>query len=470
MARNFFWLLAFSFALIAGLVPQTGWAQETQLRKWTDASGKYELEASLAGVAGGMVSLRKADGTVVAVEVARLSEADQRFLQSVAPGPVSPAGGRADGWVSWRGPNADGTSNETGLATTFPSDGPKELWRVPLGSGFSGLTVSGNRLYTLYGDGSREFVACFDADTGEEVWKVDSDVDFSQGRSFGPRATPCLDGEHLFSAGASGRLMCLKAADGGEIWSMNLYEKFGMRLHDEGLSPSPQIDGERLIVAGGNSVFALNKANGEVIWRALEEKINHSTPRFAALGGKRQLLVLSTENLVSLDPEDGGENWRAAQRGVNCATPVVGPDDHVFTAAAYGFGCQLLKVSGDSAEQVYQNNALATHHATALLHEGYLYGFHDRIGILRCVELATGEEKWETRGPGKGKMIMADGQMINLSENGTLALAPPSPDGYQPTAEATNLLKGISYTAPTLVAGKLYLRSNEEMVCVDLRR
>jgi len=465
-----------SLLLLAGLIGMGGMqlpvasAQESGLRMWRDASGKYEVEARLAGINGGLVSLRRPDGSVVSVDIARLSEADQEFLKSAALPSPAPAKGTEKGWVSWRGPNADGTSNETGLATTFPSNGPKEIWRVPLGSGFSGLTVSGDRLYTLYGDGSREYVACFNAATGEEIWKVDCDVDFSQGRSFGPRATPCLDGEHLYSAGASGKLMCLKAADGAEVWSMNLYEKFGMRTHDEGLSPSPQIDGDCLIVAGGSSVFALEKANGEVIWRALDEKINHITPRFATIGGKRQLLALSTENLVSLDPEDGSESWRAAQRGVNCATPVVGPDDLVFTAAAYGFGCQLLKVAGDSAAQVYQNNALATHHATALLHEGHPYGFHDRIGILKCIELATGEEKWETRGPGKGKMIIADGQMIILSENGTLALAPPSPEGYEPTAEVTKLLTGISYTAPTLVDGRLYLRSNEEMVCIDLRK
>ena len=438
--------------------------QGQELRRWKDASGRYEIEATLIAVDSGTVRLRKKGGDEIEVKVGRLSQADQAFLASQAGGTANPA----SGWTSWRGPSADGTSGETGLASTFPDSGPSELWRVPLGSGFSGLTVRGDRLFTLYGDGSREYVACFNAETGEELWKFDSDPDFSEGRSFGPRATPCLDGEHLYAVGASGRIICLKARDGTEVWSMNLYEKFGMRRHDEGLSPSPQVDGAQLIVAGGNSIFALEKNSGEVIWRALEEKINHSTPRMAQLAGKRQLLALTTQNLVSLDPGDGAENWRIEQRGVNCATPVVA-GDQVFTAAAYGFGCQLVRVSGAGAKQVYKNNALACHHATPVFHEGHLYGFHDRIGILRCIKLETGEEIWETRGPGKGKMILADGQMIILSENGTLALAPASAQGYAPTAIAQKLLSGISYTAPTLVDGKLFLRSNEEMVCIKLK-
>ena len=372
-------------------------------------------------------------------------------------------------WPSWRGPNRDGTSPETGLIRTFPDAGPKIIWRAKLGSGFSGLSVADGRVFTLFGEDGREKIVCLDADTGDEIWKVDSDADFAQGRSFGPRATPCVDGDRVYAVGASGMVHCLKAASGDRVWRFNVYDKFGMTPHDEGLSCSPQVDGKKLILAAGVSVFAFDKTNGEVTWRALDEKMNHSTPRRTMLDKQVQWVALSASHLVGLDPESGDELWRYPQRAVNCASPVIGPDDQVFAAAAYGFGCQLVKCSGGEAKEVYKNNVLATHHATALLHEGHLYGFHDRPGIFKCVEFNTGKEKWVSRSPGKGKLLIADGQMIVITEYGELLLAPVSPDGFEPTAKA-RVVKGTCYTAPTLAGGKLYVRSDQEMVCIDMKK
>lgn len=371
-------------------------------------------------------------------------------------------------WPRWRGPHGTGKSNETGLIRKFPESGPEILWRAKLGTGFSGLTVSDGRVFTLFGAEGRERNVCFDANTGREIWNIDSDADFAQGRSFGPRATPYVEGEHVYIVGASGMLFCLKAATGEKVWSFNIYDKFRMKPHEEGLSCSPLVDGKKLIVLAGTSAFAFDKKNGELVWQALKEKMNHTTPKFAAIAGRKQLLVLTGQNLVGLDPESGRELWRHPQRAVNCATPVVGPHDQIFTAAAYGFGCQLIKLTDGTATQIYKNNSLATHHATAVLHEGHLYGFHDRPGIFKCVDFATGKEKWQSRSPGKGKLIIADGQMIVITEYGELVLAPVSPDGFRATAKA-RVVQGTCYTAPTLVNGKLYLRSDREMVCINIK-
>lgn len=448
-------------------------AKAPQPRLWRDATGQFQVEATFEALVGDQVRLRRrADGVSTLVPIDRLSPADQALVRSLASAP-EPAGAAGTGpttpgWARFLGPAGDATSAETGLITTFPADGPRERWRAPLGTGFSGLTVAGGRLYTQYGRDGREWVAGFDAASGKELWRFDAGPDFAEGRSFGPRATPCLDGGRLYAIGAHGHLACLDAATGAPVWELPFLETFGLRPHEEGHSPSPQIDGDRLILSGGDGVFALDKGSGRLLWRALSEKMGHSTPRFATLDGRRQLLALSLSHLVGLDPSDGGELWRVPQQGVNIATPVTGPGDGVFTAAAYGFGSQLTRVAGGRAATVYQNNCLATHTSTAVVHRGFLYGFHDRIGILRCVDFATGEEKWETRGPGKGNLILADGQLIILTEDGRLALAPASPEGYQASAEA-RLLSGTSYTAPTLVDGWLYLRSNEEMVCVSLK-
>ena len=158
----------------------------------------------------------------------------------------APIGDGQFSWPCWRGPNGNGISNETGLLREFPEAGPRILWRAKLGTGFSGLSVAGGRVYTLYGDGDRENVVCFDANTGRRIWKIDSDADFAQGRSFGPRSTPCVDNDRVYVVGASGMVFCLEAATGREVWSFNVYDKFKMQrfIHNEGLSCSPTIYGE----------------------------------------------------------------------------------------------------------------------------------------------------------------------------------------------------------------------------------
>ena len=386
-------------------------------------------------------------------------------VEAANPDPTAAAAA----WPCWRGPHGNGTSAETGLVRTFPEAGPKVVWRARLGTGFAGLTVAAGRLYTLFGEEGREKIACFDAAAGTPLWKVDSDADFAQGRSFGPRATPCVDGDRVYTVGASGMLRCQQAASGEEVWSFNIYDRYGMKLHEEGLSCSPQIDGPRLIVLAGRSAFAFDKTNGELLWRALDEPMNHSTPTLAAIGGRPQWVVLSGSHLVGLDPATGAEQWRHRQEAVNCASPVVGPDDQIFTAAAYGFGCQLVQIEGGNARQVYKNMALATHHGTAILHEGHLYGFDDRPGIFKCVEFATGNEKWVSRSPGKGKMILADGQLIIVTEGGELVLGEPSPEGFSTTASIRRVLRGTCFTDPSLVNGLLYLRSDEELVCIAMK-
>jgi len=449
-----------------------------EIREWTDSTGQYKVRAAYGGVVEGKVKLLKQDGSIAYVPLEKFSLADQAFLRSQfnasgpTPNPTAPLtvtdSASTNGWTTWLGPKGTNTSMETGLISEFPADGPKVLWKTELGTGFSGLTIGNGKVYTLYGKGGRELVACFDAKSGQELWTFDSDEDFAHGRSFGPRATPVLDGQNLYTVGSSGQVLCLNANTGKSIWSMNLYEKFSLEPHNEGLSPSPLIDGQNLILTGGNGVYALNKTNSELVWKGLDEKINHSTPVFATIEGKRQLVVLTGHNVVGLNPADGSEYWRAEQRGVNNSTPVVGPDNTVFTAASYGFGSQLVKISNGSASRVYKNQILATHHATAILHEGYLYGFHDRIGRLKCIKMDTGEEQWEARQIQKGKMLMADGKLFILTEGGRVHIAPVSPESFQPTAEA-RVLSGQSFTAPSLLNGILYIRTDNEMAAIDLR-
>ena len=372
-------------------------------------------------------------------------------------------------WATWLGPDGTGISREQGLISTFPDDGPKILWRAKLGTGYSGIAVSRGRAFTLFGHEGREYAVCFDDAEGERIWRVDLDADFEEGRSPGPRSMPTVDGDRVYVLGASGQLQCLAVATGKTIWKLNVVEKLGVRKHEEGFSPTPLIDGKQLIVSLGKSVFSLDKMSGESRWKALEEPMNHATPIIREIDGQRQLIVLTGSNLVGLSPANGKEIWRYPQQGVNIATPVVGLEGKIFAGAAYGFGGQLIQVKGGKAEQVYKHSVLAPHTATPILLDGYLYGFDDRNGIFKCVEFATGKEVWNTRGTVKGNLIVADGRMVLINEEGELILAPATPAGFKPTARARIFRGGLCYTAPSLANGRLYVRSDQELVCVQMR-
>ena len=438
---------------LAGCSPSTGPALEAGTASATiDSPAEAEAFVAVATAAA-----PAADGQL----------ADTTLQRSPAATASSAAG--APEWSRWLGPNGNGASDETGLLRTFPTDGPQVLWRAALGTGFSAIAVAGGRVATLFGAEGREFVVCFDAATGEELWKVDSDEDFAAGRAFGPRAMPVVDAGRVYSVGASGQMLCLDAANGDVIWRVHLVEEHNAPLSDEeGLSSTPLVDGGRLLVQAGRSLYAFDKSSGELLWQALDEPMSHASPAIVTLDGRRQLLVLTAGNLVGLSPEDGREIWRHVQQAVNIANPVVGPGNRIFAGAAYGYGCQLIEVKGASARQVYKNAVLGSHHATPILHAGNLYGFDDRNGIFKCVDFATGEERWEAREVGKGNIVLADGQLIVINEEGELLLAPVSPEGFRPTAQA-RVLRGTCYTAPSLADGRLYLRSDGELVCISLR-
>jgi outer membrane protein assembly factor BamB len=465
--------LRFSFSLLFCFVPSVASFSASTSSAEVASKSSSVNPASAPGAENGDVSPpRSPKNTVDVSPPAKRESVSQAGARTVAN--ASRQGGilksRKFDWPRWRGPKGNGISDETGLIREFAETGPKILWRQTLGTGFSGLTVSGGRLFTMFGEDGREKIVCFNAETGREIWKIDNDADFDQGRSFGPRSTPCVEDNRVYTVGASGKLHCLEARSGQTVWSFNIYDKFNIRrfFNEEGVSCSPLIDGRKMIVLAGISAFAFDKTNGEVIWQVLEEKTRHSTPTFATFDGHKQLVALTGSNLVGLEPESGRELWRHPQEGA-CATPVVGSDNQIFTAASYGAGGQLVKIADGAATQVYKTNKLSTHHATAMLYKGHLYGFHDRPGIFKCVDFATGQEKWVSRSPGKGKLIIADGQMIIITESGSLVLAKPSPEGYIETAKA-RIVKGTCYTAPTLANGKLYIRSDMELVCLEMKK
>jgi len=387
-----------------------------------------------------------------------------------------PATNAPDDWPQWRGPNRDGISKETGLLKSWPSDGPKVLWRVPSGEGYSGIVIANGRGYTLYGQSGSEFAVCFDPANGKELWRFKSDALFGNDQGNGPRSTPVVDGELVFNLSGNGKLHALNTKDGKAAWSHDLRAEYGGKIPTWGISTTPLVEGNLLIVdvggKSGHSVMAFDKASGKVVWKSESDIPGYSAPIAITTNGVRQVLVFTGSGLVSVAPNDGKFFWRydwETRYDVNAATPVFIPPDKIFISSGYGKGAALLQTQAGNGNatmrEVWKSREMKNHFSSSILHNNYLYGFDD--AFLTCLDIATGQPKWQQRGFNKGSLLFADSHLIVLGEYGNLALVETTPAGYKEKANA-QVLKGKCWTMPTLAGGKLYLRNQSEMLCLEV--
>ena len=384
---------------------------------------------------------------------------------------------KAQEWPQYRGPHNDGISRETGLAKTWPANGPKVLWKAPMGEGYSAIAVSDGRLYTMFAQGQDEFVHCLDSATGKEAWRARIDANFINDQGNGPRGTPTIDGGLVYALGAQAKLVALNAADGKLVWEQDLQKNLGAKVPIWGVSSSPLVDGDLLILPVGgsnnNAVVAFKKKTGEVAWKSQGDEPGYSTPVIAEIGGLRQLIVFSGTMLLSMNPKDGSLYWKYPWKTnwfVNAAVPIFIAPDKVFISTSYDHGAAMLqvKVAGGKASvsEVWLSKGMKNHFNTSIYHNGHIYGFDN--AILKCIDATSGETKWQKSGYGKGSLILADGQLIVLSERGQLLLVEAKPDSYVESATA-QVLQGKCWTQPTLANGKLYLRNQKEIICIDLK-
>lgn len=379
-------------------------------------------------------------------------------------------------WPQWRGPNRDGISNETGLLKTWPATGPKVLWRTASGEGYSGIVISQGRGFTSIGAGNDEVVLAFDPNTGKEIWRTVIDAKFENDQGNGPRSTPVVDGETLFMLSAQGRLIALNVKDGKKIWELALRGLYSARVPRWGISTVPLVEGNMLIVdvggKSGHSVMAFNKTNGAVLWKSETDVPGYSAPIAVSVNGMRKILAFTGTGLVGLAANDGKALWRYAWEtdyDVNAATPVFIAPDKVFISSNYGKGSALLQMqtsnSGASVREVWTGREMKNHFSSSVFYQNHLYGFDDNF--LTCLEVVTGKPKWQQRGFQKGSLILAEGHLIVLGERGMLALVEASPTAYQEKG-SVQILNGKCWTMPTLANGKLYLRNQSEMLCLEV--
>ena len=377
-------------------------------------------------------------------------------------------------WTQWRGPNRDGISHETGFLKSWPEDGPNVLWRVPIGDGFSAIAISQGRIYTMSAESDGEFVICLDASNGEEIWRCPSGSKFTEERGDGPRSMPTVDGDWVFALGAEGKLYALDARDGEKLWEHDFVEEFGSSIPAWGFSSSPLVEGDLLLVEvggkAGKSIVAFDKKSGHVMWTSHTDAPAYSSPIAITFNGMRQIVFLTSKTLLSVAPKDGQIYWKYHwPKGINIATPIFIAPDKIFISASYDKGAVLLKMKADpdgmAVEEAWKSRVMKNHFNSSVFQGDYLYGFDN--AILKCIKANTGEEQWKQRGFGKGALILADGHLIVLGDQGKLALVEAIPSEYKEKA-SVQVLQGKCWTVPTLAGGRLYLRNQKEMICLDM--
>lgn len=400
---------------------------------------------------------------------------------------------RGDDWPQWRGPNRDGVSPERGLRTDWSASPLPVAWKRPLGGGYSSPVVADGRLFVMDRQGSLERVVCLDASSGQERWVFGYPVDYEAMQfSAGPRSTPAVADGRVYTLGATGVLLCL-AADSPEghpvvQWRHDLPKEYKAPVPQWGMACSPLVDGAFVYVQPGgpdNTLAAFDRRTGRLAWHALGDPTGYSSPVAATVAEVRQIVCCTSRATAGVSAADGRQLWYyrwPTAFDANIATPVV-VGDYVFIASAYGSGCVLLELrpdgaGGTRARQVYiKRRLMRNHHATAVPYEGCMYGF-DTGGsvstgpnVLQCVDLRTGQERWSTREVTKGSLILADGHLLILSQDGTLSAVAATPTRFRRTGAMPGVLKGEDcWSLPALASGRLYLRDHQEVVCLELKR
>jgi outer membrane protein assembly factor BamB len=387
-------------------------------------------------------------------------------------------------WPQWRGQHRDGKSSDTQLLGAWPETGPKLDYKATgLGKAYAGISISGNRLYTMGDIDGASRVLALNAGDGKILWtaKVGAPGAPGWGGFAGPRCMPTVDGNFLFTVDQWGELVCLNAADGKEVWRKNFEKDFGSKRPEWGFAESPLVDGDKVIVTPGGpkgAIVALNKKTGEVVWRTADftDEAQYSSLIAAKIDGVEQYIQLTMKSVVGVSPKDGAILWKTARKG-NVAvipTPIV-DGNNIYVTSGYDMGCNLFKVTSSggkfAVEQVYINKNMMNHHGGVVKDGDYLYGHSDNKGLV-CQNFKTGEIVWaEKEKVKKGCVSFADGKLIfREEESGAMILIEATPKAYvekgrfnQPDRASEK-----AWPHPSIANGKLYIRDQDSLFCYDL--
>ncbi len=387
-------------------------------------------------------------------------------------------------WPHLLGPTRDAVYVGPALATNWPSSGPRIVWKLDVGEGYSSPVVGEGRLVQCHRLEENLHVECLNPATGERHWIYKHPMKFRDGAFFdhGPRPTPAIHRGRVYVHNTDGYLVCLDLQSGNKIWSRNPKADFKSSATWHGCAASPLVTDRSVILPVGGTneagivAFALD--DGHTLWQVTSEKASASTPVLKTLDGKSQLLMVTREALHGIDPASGKDFWRLPTRkqssgNVYAASPVVS-GDQIFLSGWYKLGAMLVRVKADGPEKIWHlDDALSSHYTCALIRDGFAYGFHGHAWeqggpTLRCVELATGKVMWEEPKLGSGTIVGAGDQLVILSDTGELQLATATPNKFK-IRERAQVVGRPTRSYPAIADGFAFIKGPKQLVCVDLR-
>jgi outer membrane protein assembly factor BamB len=389
------------------------------------------------------------------------------------PDPHEPGGS----YPQFLGPDRDGRVTGVHLAWDWAVAPPREIWRRNVGAGWSGFAVSGGLAITQEQRGEQEMVVAYRAKDGSPVWAHGDRARYQTTMAGeGPRATPTISGDRVFTLGSTGLLNALDLQSGRSLWRRDVAADNDSPLPDWGRSSSPLVVDDMVVVSvggtNGRSLVAYRRESGEIAWHAGDDLASYSSPQLATLAGVRQILILNQDSIASHDPASGRVLWQHAwpRMQPSVAQPLLLGDDRVLFSVGYGIGSRLLRVAqGDGgalkADLVWESLRLKAKFANLVVHQGFVYGLDD--GVMVSLDPGDGERKWKSGRYGHGQVILANDILLVQTEEGELVLVEPTPDAHKELSRFA-VFSRKTWNPPALAGRMLFVRNDAEAVCFEL--
>jgi outer membrane protein assembly factor BamB len=394
-------------------------------------------------------------------------------------------------WTQWGGPARDFMSPSTGLASSWPEGGPRRLWSRPFGEGHSMVLAEAGRLYSMYrpvaaGRGQfaqEEIVAALDAATGKTIWEhkypsPTAGVNYSEGA--GPHSTPLIVGSKLIVAGSRREFFALDKNSGKVLWSHDFIKEYGAPEIDRGMANSPLLFNNTVLIpigGKGQAIGAFNPDSGALVWKTGDIEYSPASPMVISVDGQQQLIAFGGDRIAGMDPANGRTLWSHPHRtdwGLNISNPVWTPADHLLLfSSAYGTGTRALEVrqagGKTTVKERWATNRVRVHIGTIIRLGDVAYMSSGDFGpaFLTALNTRDGTVAWQDRTFARAQLLHADGKLIILDEEGTLAIATVSPQGMKVLGRA-QILEGRAWTPPTLVGRTLYVRDRKTIAAYNL--
>jgi len=419
-----------------------------------------------------LLEIKGVNGNLVPIVGYRWSTERVFDVTSAAAGVTAPG---PDDYPQFYGPSRDATLPGPRLARDWETRPPRQLWRRPVGEGWSSFAVVGQAAVTMEQRGDDEVVVRYDLENGEQVWIHSDHAPFNTtvgGK--GPRATPTVTDGKVYTLGATGLLTCLELDTGATVWQRRLLEEYSTPQPDWGLPSSPLIAGDLVVVQLGllgTSLVAHDRTSGEPVWRSDIERGSYSTPILATLAGKEQILTVNQPAVTGHDPASGERLWRAEWRepGERVTPPLLLGGNRILVSAGYGVGSRLLEITSDNGaftvEQLWRSPRLKSKFAPMVLFEGVVYGLDD--GVMVALDPATGERLWKRGRYGHGQLLLVGDLLLIQAETGDVVLVEPHPEELRELARFT-ALDSKTWNPPALSGRLLLVRNNREAACYEL--